>query len=92
MPPQARRRCRGPGNRYAWVVGIVLFMGIAVLLFTTALPEHGRRACAARRRARSLPDFAAPLATGDKEGDANVCQKAQRVQRRGRAGARLPGA
>ena len=36
-PPEVPR----PGNKYAWVVGIVLFMGIAVLLFTTALPNTG---------------------------------------------------
>ncbi len=70
-PPEVPRA----GNKYAWVVGIVLFMGICVLLFTTALPNTGA-GLKGPERGDSLPDFAAPLATGDTEGDANVCQRA----------------
>ncbi len=70
-PPEVQRT----GNQYAWVVGIVLFMGIAVLLFTTALPNTGA-GLRGPEKGDVLPDFAAPEATGDKEGDANVCQKA----------------
>jgi hypothetical protein len=78
-PPEVPR----PGNKYAWVVGIVMFMGIAVLLFTTALPNTGA-GLKGPERGTLLPDFAAPLATGnarcegDEACDANVCQ-----QRRG---------
>jgi hypothetical protein len=75
MPPQRPPEVPRAGNKYAWVVGIVLFMGIAVLLFTTALPNTGA-GLRGPERGSMLPDFAAPLATGDKEGDANVCQKA----------------
>jgi hypothetical protein len=62
-----------PGNRYAWLVGIVMLMGLGVLLLTTALPNSGKgvRGPAPGER---LPVFAAPLATGHLEGEANVCQ------------------
>ncbi len=75
LPPQRPPEVPRPGNKYAWVVGIVLFMGIAVLLFTTALPNTGA-GLRGPEKGDVIPDFAAPLATGDKEGDANVCQKA----------------
>jgi hypothetical protein len=74
MPPQRPPEVQRTGNQYAWVVGIVLFMGIAVLLFTTALPNTGA-GLRGPAKGEVLPDFAAPEATGDKEGDANVCQK-----------------
>jgi hypothetical protein len=50
----------------------VLLMGIAVLLFTTALPNTGAGLKGPEPGSRLRP-FAAPLATGDLEGDANVC-------------------
>ena len=73
MPPQ-RPEVPRPGNKYAWVVGILMVMGIGVLLLTTAIPNRG---AGFRGPAPNsvLPDFAAPLATGDLEGDANVAQK-----------------
>ena len=77
-PPEVPRA----GNKYAWVVGIVLFMGIAVLLFTTALPNTGAGLKGPEPGDR-LPAFAAPLATGnarcngDEACDANVCQRAK---------------
>ncbi len=74
MPPQRPPEVQRTGNQYAWVVGIVLFMGIAVLLFTTALPNTGA-GLRGPEKGKLLPDFAAPEATGDKEGDANICQK-----------------
>ena len=29
------------GNKYAWLVGILMFMGLAVLLFVQTLPNSG---------------------------------------------------
>ena len=74
-PPRRPEVARRGGNRYAWVVGILMLMGIGVLLITTAIPNsgHGLRG---PNRGAILPDFAAPLATGNLHGDANVCQKA----------------
>lgn len=62
---------RPPGNRYAWVVAIVMLMGIGVLLITTAVPNSGHGLLGPKRGA-VVPDFAAPRATGNLEGDANV--------------------
>lgn len=77
-PPEVR----GPGNKYAWVVGIVMLMGIGVLLLTTAIPNQGA-AVLGPPPGKVLLEFAAPLATGniDCESDeakcaVNLCQKA----------------
>ena len=72
--PRRRPEVPRPGNRYAWVVGIIALMGIAVLLLTTALPNTGA-GLKGPPEGEVIPDFAAPLATGDLEGDANVCQR-----------------
>ena len=64
-------RVRPPGNRYAWVVGIVMLMGVGVLLITTAVPNSGR-GLRGPKPGRTVPDFAAPLATGNLDGDANI--------------------
>lgn len=85
LPPK-RPEVRPQGNRYAWVVGIVMLMGISVLLFTTAIPNSGE-GLKGLKRGEVMPDFAAPLATGNQEGDANVCQKASECN--GQAG-RVP--
>lgn len=70
-PPDMRR----PTNRYAWVVGVVLLMGIGVLLVTTALPNTGE-GLEGPPRGRIAPAFAAPLASGNIDGgDVNVCQR-----------------
>lgn len=69
--PERRPEVPRPGNKYAWVVGLVLLMGIGVLLLTTALPNTGAGLRGPARGDR-LREFAAPLATGDLEGDANV--------------------
>ncbi len=69
-PPQVPR----PTNRYAWLVGILMLMGVSVLLITTALPNSGEGLFEPAPGKR-LPDFAAPLALGHLEGDANICQK-----------------
>jgi peroxiredoxin len=73
-PLDRRPEVPRPGNKYAWVVGIVMLMGIAVLLFTTALPNSGEGLKGPERGER-LKVFAAPSATGDLEGDANVRQQ-----------------
>lgn len=70
-PPEVPR----PGNKYAWLVGIVMVMVLGVLLFTTTLPNAGEGVQGPKVGQR-LPAFAAPLTTGDFAGnaDANVCQ------------------
>jgi hypothetical protein len=62
------------GNKYAWLVGILLLMGIGVLLLTTTLPNSGQ-GVEGPREGRLLPVFAAPLASGSLDGEANVCQR-----------------
>jgi hypothetical protein len=69
-PPQPRR----PGNKYAWAVGIVLFMGVIALYLTTAQPNKGEGVRGPALNS-TLSAFAAPLATGSLSGDANVCQR-----------------
>ena len=63
-----------PGNKYAWAVGFLLLMGLGVLLFAETLPNQGK-GLKGPEPGQRLPAFAAPAAAGDKEGDANVCQK-----------------
>jgi hypothetical protein len=72
--PVRRPEVPRPGNKYAWLVGILMLMGLAVLLFAQTLPNKGK-GLKGPEPGQRLPAFAAPLATGDKEGDANVCQK-----------------
>jgi hypothetical protein len=79
--PPRRPEVTVQGNRYAWAVAIVALMGIAVLLFTTALPNAGQ-GLQGPEPGTVVPDFAARLATapflpGEKEEevDANVCQR-----------------
>ena len=72
-PPRRPPEVPGGGNRYAWLVGILMLMGIGVLLLTTALPNTGE-GVRGPEEGTALPDFAAPLASGDTEGDANVRQ------------------
>ena len=73
LPPR-RPEVPRPGNRYAWVVGILMVMGIGVVTLTTSLPNSGEGLRGPELGAR-IPDFAAPAATGDLEGDANVRQR-----------------
>jgi hypothetical protein len=70
-PPQPRR----PANKYAWAVGIVLFMGIVALYLTTAQHNKGE-GFRGPNPGSTLAPFAAPLARGDLNGQANVCQRA----------------
>src|ERR671925_905119 len=39
--PVRRPEVPRPGNKYAWLVGIVLLMGLGVLLFAQTLPNSG---------------------------------------------------
>jgi hypothetical protein len=81
MPPR-RPEVPRAGNKYMWVVGIVMLMGIGVLLVTTALPNTGA-GLEGPPKNEIVPDFAAPLATGNVTcGDedaaqckANLCQR-----------------
>jgi hypothetical protein len=72
--PVRRPEVPRPGNKYAWLVGILMLMGLAVLLFAQTLPNQGK-GLRGPERGQRLPAFAAPAASGDKTGDANVCQK-----------------
>ena len=76
-PEQVDRRPEvpRPGNKYAWVVGILMLMGIGVLLLTTALPNTGE-GIRGPQPGELLRPFAAPLATSnvDDDSDSNVCQ------------------
>jgi len=75
MPPK-RPEVPRAGNKYAWAVGIVMLMGIGVLLVTTALPNTGAGLQGPPKN-QVVPDFAAPLATGNVtcgEEDAAKCK------------------
>ena len=72
LPPR-RPEVPRSGNKYAWVVGIVMLMGIGVLALTTTLPNSGA-GLRGPMRGQAVPDFAAPLAKSNRDGDANVRQ------------------
>jgi hypothetical protein len=72
--PMKRPEVPRPGNKYAWVVGILMLMGLGILLFLNTLPNSGEALFGLKRGDR-LPDFAIPLVTSNLEGDANVCQR-----------------
>jgi AhpC/TSA family len=69
-PPEVPR----PGNKYAWLVGILMLMGLGVLLFAQTLPNAGK-GLRGPEPGSTLRPFAAPSALGNLEGDANVCQR-----------------
>jgi hypothetical protein len=69
-PPEVPR----PGNKYAWVVGILMLMGLGILLFAQTLPNAGE-AVQGPNKGQRLPAFAAPAADGPLDGVANVCQR-----------------
>lgn len=78
-PDDPRRRPSAPpqpGNRYAWVVGIVLFMAVMIFAVTTSLNNSGE-GLRGPALGSKLPDFAAPSATGNAadDDDANVRQR-----------------
>jgi len=72
--PVRRPEVPRPGNKYAWLVGILMLMGLAVLLFAQTLPNKGK-GLRGPEPGQVLPAFAAPEARGNLEGDANVCQE-----------------
>jgi hypothetical protein len=73
--PMKRPDVPRASNKYAWAVGIVLVMILSVLLFAQTLPNQGKGLKGPDPGTR-LRAFAAPAASGNLEGDANVCQKA----------------
>jgi hypothetical protein len=75
-PVDRRPEVPRPGNKYAWAVGIVMLMGIAVLLLTTAIPNSGE-GLRGPEPGEKLRPFAAPSPFGNFDDDAtpNVCQR-----------------
>jgi peroxiredoxin len=61
-----------PGGRYTWVVGVAALIVIIVVAFNS-LPNAGRGYRGPEKGER-LPVFAAPLATSEAEGVANIKQ------------------
>jgi hypothetical protein len=72
--PTRRPEVPRPGNKYAWAVGILALMGLGVLLFAETIPNQGK-GLRGPEPGQRLPAFAAIEANGDKDGDANVCQR-----------------
>ena len=64
-----------PGGRYTWVVGVAALIVIIVVAFNS-LPNAGRGYRGPEEGER-IPVFAAPLATGDTEGDTNIKQDSE---------------
>ena len=72
--PVKRPEMPHAGNKYAWLVGILMFMGLAVLLFVQTIPNSGE-GLEGPPVGKRLKAFAAPSALGPLSGDANVCQR-----------------
>jgi hypothetical protein len=72
--PMKRPEVPRPGNKYAWVVGILMLMGLGILLFAQTLPNQGE-GLEGPEPGSTLKAFAAPSALGNLDGDANVCQR-----------------
>jgi hypothetical protein len=72
--PARRPEVPRPGNKYAWLVGILAFMALSVVLFVQTLPNSGEGLQGPPPGTR-LKAFAAPSALGNLEGDVNVCQR-----------------
>ena len=70
-PPEEDRRPRG---RYSWVIGIA-FVIVIVVAGLNSIPNSGE-GVKGPNAGEQLPKFAAPLATGMSNADANVKQKA----------------
>lgn len=85
MPPK-RPEVPRAGNKYAWVVGIVMFMFASVVLFRGLAglgDAPGASGLEGPPKNEVVPDFAAPLATGNAEGDANLCQRRSECSEQG---------
>ena len=61
-----------PSGRYMWVVGAAAILAL-IVLGVQAIPNRGA-ALRGVPAGEGLPEFAAPSATGDTEGDANIRQ------------------
>ena len=61
--PVRRPEVPRPGNKYAWVVGIVMLMGLGVLLFAQTLPNQGK-GLRGPEPGQRLPAFAARYGGG----------------------------
>ncbi|MEA2366676.1 MAG: hypothetical protein QOE69_2232 [Thermoleophilaceae bacterium] len=72
--PMKRPEVPRQANKYAWLVGIVMFMVLGVLVFVQTIPNQGEGLFGPEPGER-LPPFAAPLVQSSLEGDANVCQR-----------------
>jgi hypothetical protein len=72
--PVRRPEVPRPGNKYAWLVGILALMGLSVLLFANTLPNSGKGINGPEPGTR-LKVFATPSALGDVDGEPNVCQR-----------------
>ena len=82
-----------PTGRYMWVVGVA-FLLVVIVAGVNAL-RHSGGSLRGPEVGRTLPQFAAPLATSGLNGDANVKQTAKQSNQLGRVPAcqvRLPGA
>ena len=72
---ERERQAPGPpraGGRYTWVVGVAALIVVVVVAFNS-LPNAGRGYRGPEKGER-IPVFAAPLATSDADGDANIKQ------------------
>lgn len=61
-----------PAGRYTWVVGVAALIAVIVVAFNS-LPNAGR-GYRGPKEGQRVPVFAAPLATGDADGDTNIKQ------------------
>ncbi len=75
VAPARPARTRPPGRlRYAWIVGAIALVALAWIAINTLRTQGGSSTGPAA--GSQLPPFAAPLALGDLDGDANVARKA----------------
>ena len=76
MEEERRKRERAgpprPSGRYTWVVGVAALTAVIVVAFNS-LPNAGR-GYRGPEKGKRVPVFAAPLVTGDAEGDTNIKQ------------------
>ena len=90
---EERRRsgpARPPGaSRYGWLVGVAVILALAYITINTIRTEStGSRGLPPGQR---LPPFAAPLALGTLQGDANVATRAGQGERGSKPACRVRG-